>query len=154
MRLYVTENIPWQDDVMKKLSRDPAVSGYFRELIHSLRNIYEKIAFAVNGLDQIATAYNLVYDTNITVNWNNGGIQKVTLAGNPTISFSNWKAGRIGRLILIQDATGSRTVTWNETIKWKGGSAPTLTTTANKADIITFICDKDKTIYGMADLNF
>jgi len=37
-----------------------------------------------------------------------------------------------------QDATGSRTVTWFSGITWAGGSAPTLTTTANKTDSFGF----------------
>lgn len=37
---------------------------------------------------------------------------------------------------LIQDGTGSRTVTWFPTINWAGGSAPTLTTTESRADVI------------------
>lgn len=43
-------------------------------------------------------------------------------------------------LDLIQDGTGSRTVTWFTTIKWAGGSAPTLTTTANKIDTVGILC--------------
>ena len=43
-------------------------------------------------------------------------------------------------LRLLQDGTGSRTVTWFSTIKWAGGSAPTLTTTASKADVFGFLC--------------
>lgn len=44
-------------------------------------------------------------------------------------------------LKLIQDATGSRTATWPATVKWAGGTAPTLTTTANAEDLITFYYD-------------
>ena len=41
-------------------------------------------------------------------------------------------------LVLIQDGTGSRTVTWPATVKWPAGIAPTLTTDANGIDIVTF----------------
>tara|TARA_Y100001938_G_C8082526_1_gene430006 strand:+ start:1449 stop:2000 length:552 start_codon:yes stop_codon:yes gene_type:complete len=63
-------------------------------------------------------------------------------------------------LNLRQDGTGSRTVAiWGAVdgsqIKWQGGSAPTLTTTANKHDIIAFFYDEsNKTFYGQASLNF
>ena len=43
-------------------------------------------------------------------------------------------------LRILQDGTGSRTVTWFSTIKWAGGTAPTLTTTADKADVLGFLC--------------
>ena len=68
-------------------------------------------------------------------------------------------------LLLKQDGTGSRTVTnWktfdqvagNEsTVKWAGGSAPTLTTTASKTDILSFYWDNANHVaYGVATLNF
>lgn len=43
-------------------------------------------------------------------------------------------------LRLQQDATGSRVPTFFTTIKWAGGSAPTLTTTPSKADMFGFLC--------------
>jgi len=44
-------------------------------------------------------------------------------------------------LRLKQDTNGSRTVNWFSTIYWaEGGSAPTLTTTASKADLFGFLC--------------
>tara|TARA_R100001594_G_scaffold150196_1_gene210477 strand:+ start:175 stop:948 length:774 start_codon:yes stop_codon:yes gene_type:complete len=68
-------------------------------------------------------------------------------------------------LLLTQDSVGSRTITnWktydqaagNEsTVKWAGGTAPTLTTTANKTDILSFYWDNDNhKAYGVASLNF
>lgn len=61
-------------------------------------------------------------------------------AGNITIALSNATAGQYFQVELTQDATGSRTVSWFSTIRWAGGSAPTLTTTANKRDVFGFIC--------------
>ena len=68
-------------------------------------------------------------------------------------------------LLVTQDGTGSRTITnWktfdqaggNEsTVKFAGGSNPTLTTTADKTDIISFYWDNDNhRAYGVASLNF
>ena len=43
-------------------------------------------------------------------------------------------------LILTQDGTGSRAVTWPASVDWAGGTAPTLTTTATTGvDILTFM---------------
>ncbi len=39
-------------------------------------------------------------------------------------------------ITLKQDAVGSRTVTWGANYIWAGGTAPTLTTTPNKNDVI------------------
>jgi len=63
----------------------------------------------------------------------------VTLGGGRTLALSNVQIGDKFLIRLQQDATGSRTVTWFDHISWAGGSAPTLTTTANKADLFGFL---------------
>lgn len=60
-------------------------------------------------------------------------------AGNITIALSNDTNNQIFLVAITQDSGGSRTVTWFTTIKWAGGSAPTLTTTASKRDVLGFI---------------
>jgi hypothetical protein len=65
----------------------------------------------------------------------------VTLTGNATgLTFANpASSGSQIELHLVQDATGSRTLAGpNASIKWAGGVAPTLSTTANRRDIFTF----------------
>lgn len=84
--------------------------------------------------------YSLTYADPLAIDWSNGSTQYTTLTGSPTLSTpSNPVNGQVYRLRLIQDATGSRTVTWWAGIIWAGGSAPTLTTTASKQDIITLL---------------
>lgn len=61
-------------------------------------------------------------------------------AGNITIALSNAVVGQIFTIDITQDGVGTRTVTWFSTIRWAGGSAPTLTTTASKRDSFIFIC--------------
>jgi hypothetical protein len=73
-----------------------------------------------------------------TINWAAGEIHKSTLTANTTFTFSNPIAGRTYQLNVIQDATGSRLVTWPGPVVWTGGSAPTLTTTPAKTDICFF----------------
>jgi hypothetical protein len=77
----------------------------------------------------------------ITFNLGSGAStkQRVVLGGNRILALSNVRSGQVFMLRLEQDATGSRTVTWFDTIRWAGGSAPTLTTTASKADLFGFI---------------
>ena len=66
-------------------------------------------------------------------------IHKITMpAGNITIALSNEDTGQIFFVEITQDSGGSRTVTWFSTIRWAGGSAPTLTTTGNKRDVFAF----------------
>lgn len=76
----------------------------------------------------------------VTFDMSDGNYQKVTLGGNRTLALSNVKTGQVFMLNLIQDGTGSRTVTWFSGISWSGGSSPTLTTTASKQDVFGFIC--------------
>lgn len=59
-------------------------------------------------------------------------------AGNITLAVSGQRSGQCFIVRILQDSSGSRTVTWFSTIKWAGGSPPTLTTTANKADTFGF----------------
>lgn len=73
------------------------------------------------------------------VDLSKGNIVHITMpAGNITISLSNGTAGQCFIIRILQDSTGSRTVSWFTTIRWAGGSAPTLTTGANKVDTVGF----------------
>lgn len=106
---------------------------------------------SVSGQYQSAQ-YALTDGGTIALDWNNGLVQAVTLGGNRTFTFSNPIAPGRYLIVLKQDATGSRTITW-PTVKWRGGTAPTLTTTANKYDLITLIYDGTN-YYGDASLNY
>ena len=77
----------------------------------------------------------------ITPDWNDGNTQTVELtSASTTIADpSNIKVGATYMLILKQDGTGSRTVSFGSKYKFSGGTAPTLTTGANKADVITLV---------------
>ena len=77
----------------------------------------------------------------------NGNTQTWTLDNNATFALpadSGLQAGTALTLILTQDGTGSRTGAFQvnsatTNVKWAGGTAPTLTTTASRADIICFV---------------
>jgi len=76
-----------------------------------------------------------------TVTWNASTQQvcKLTLGGNRTLSApTNGVTGQFISIAVIQDGTGSRTLTWNSVYEFTGDTAPTLTTTINKADVFVF----------------
>ena len=83
-----------------------------------------------------------------TISLTDGNVHNVTLTANCTFTFAAPPAsGTSGSftLFLNQDGTGSRTATWpagNGTstpkVIWAGGTAPTLTTTASRTDILVF----------------
>ena len=70
-----------------------------------------------------------------------GNVQTFTMTGNCTFTMpsgAGLQTGTSVTLILTQDGTGSRTGAFTS-VKWAGGSAPTLTTTATTGiDILTF----------------
>ena len=76
-----------------------------------------------------------------TVTWDSLSqpVAKVTLAGNRTLGLpADSQTGAFISILLIQDGTGSRTVTFNAAYEFTGDVAPTLTTTANKGDLFVF----------------
>jgi hypothetical protein len=78
-----------------------------------------------------------------TISWNtaNSIYARVTLGGNRTIAApTNLTPGPLA-LIITQDATGSRTVTWNSVFRWAANVAPDLSTAANSTDFISMITD-------------
>ena len=63
----------------------------------------------------------------------------VTLAGNRALANpTNLVAGQSGVIIINQDGTGSRTLSYGTYYKFTGGTAPTLTTTASAQDVIAY----------------
>ncbi len=70
-----------------------------------------------------------------------GSILNLTLTGNCTFTFPAAASGGQFTLLLAQDATGARTVTWPTSVRWPGGTAPTITATAARTDVISFISD-------------
>lgn len=88
----------------------------------------------------VETPYTANSSTAITLALTNGTVQIITLTGNATITMPSAVSGKSFIMFLKQDATGSRTVTWS-TVKWSGGTAPTITSTASKQDIYSFFSD-------------
>jgi len=81
--------------------------------------------------------------TAYTISLADGSFQVLTLTGSATITMPTATAGRSFILLLKQDGTGSRTVTWS-TVKWPGGTNPTITATASRQDIYSFFADGTK----------
>ncbi|CAB5194753.1 Phage tail repeat like [uncultured Caudovirales phage] len=83
-----------------------------------------------------------------SVTWNCNFLQTatLTLGGTTTLTASGHVAGGTYVLILKQDATGNRAVTWSG-FKWASGTAPVISTSANAVDILTFVSD-GTSLYG------
>jgi hypothetical protein len=99
-----------------------------------------------NNLTTVSGAVAYVEDTltdGATITWNviDSPVAKVTLAGNRTLSAPSGTtpiAGQFVSLLIIQDGTGGRTITWNAAYEFAADTAPTLTATASLGDLFTF----------------
>jgi hypothetical protein len=78
--------------------------------------------------------------TSQTIALTSGTVQTATLTGNCTFTMPTATAGKSFILLLKQDGTGSRTATFTG-VKFNAAGAPTITATANKMDILTFVAD-------------
>ena len=102
----------------------------------------------------VADIVSLTDGTNISVDFNSGQNFAVQLAGNRTIDNpTNCVPGQTGSIFVIQDGTGSRTLSFGSNYKFPGGTAPTLSTGASAADRIDYITFTSTNIHAVATLN-
>ena len=72
----------------------------------------------------------------------------VTLGGNRALANpSNMVVGQTGSIFIVQDGTGSRTLSYGTSYDFAGGTAPTLTTTASAVDRIDYIVRTSTSIH-------
>ena len=96
-------------------------------------------AYAKFTAAAIAPEATLTDASTVTINALTQSVSKVTLGGNRTIGLaSGGVSGAFISILVIQDGTGSRTVSWNAAYEFAADTAPTLTTTANKGDLFVF----------------
>lgn len=108
-----------------------------------------------SGIVVSSKYYSAQYTTSGIIVWSNGNCQTMTLGNalNP-LTFSGGSAGDRLLLQLTQPASGSvGTVTWPASVKWAGGTAPTLTTTSSYVDVFTFYYNGSKYLGGLS-LNY
>lgn len=69
--------------------------------------------------------------------------------------FSNPDAGAKYTFVLEQTGAGSFTVTWPSNVKWRGGTAPTLTAASGSIDVVSMLYrDRDSTFLADYGLDF
>ena len=76
-----------------------------------------------------------------TVAWalKNGVDYKLTTGGNRTMAAPTGGVnGSTYVLVIVQDATGNRVLTWDDAYKWGDAGAPTLSTRARAEDVLVF----------------
>jgi hypothetical protein len=86
----------------------------------------------------------------IALDFNDNNFFTVTLGGNRTLGNpSNEVAGQSGSIFIVQDATGSRTLAYSSDWDFPGGTAPTLTTTANAVDRLDYLVRSSGSIHAV-----
>ena len=117
----------------------------------SARSTLNAVARINGGVETFAT--NSTATGSVTVDLANGNLHALTLTGNVTsLTLSGTTASRLCSLTLVitQDSTGGRSITWPASVKWlPSGSAPTFTTTASTVSIVEmFTIDNGTTWYA------
>lgn len=91
----------------------------------------------------------------ITPDFANTNNFTVTLGGNRTLTNpTNLVAGQSGSIFVVQDGTGSRTLSWGSYWDFVDGTAPTLTTTAAAVDRVDYVVRSNTSIHTVATLNY
>ena len=109
-------------------------------------NNVKKFESTVRGVEISGNATNplssLSDGSTITVDFGASCNFTVTLGGNRTFGDPDNTAssvGSSGSIFIVQDGTGSRTASFHSDYKFAGGTAPTLSTTANAVDRLDYI---------------
>jgi hypothetical protein len=74
----------------------------------------------------------------LTIDCDDSNVFTTTLSENiSSLVLNNAGAGQTINLLITQDGTGSRTMSWPASFKWPGGAAPSLSTGAGEVDLLT-----------------
>ena len=150
-----------------KINEDVVVTSTATELNYSdLATLGTTAASKVftadaNNLTKVSGAVLNIEDTltdGSTIAWNviNSPVAKVQLGGNRTLSAPSGTtpaSGQFVSLLIIQDGTGSRSLTFNAVYEFTGDVAPVLTTTASKGDLFVFRYNGSKWLEVGRNLN-
>ena len=106
-------------------------------------------AGAVAEIDTLTSASTVTPDFAASCNFTLTLGHNVTLA-NP----SNLTAGQSGSIFLVQDGTGSRTITFGNQYDFAGGTAPTLSTAASSVDRLDYFVRTASSIHCVVTLAY
>jgi hypothetical protein len=112
-------------------------SVYLGNTTTSLGNLTLTNVTATNYTESVVTIGNT--GTSQTLSLTNGTVLTATLTGNCTFTMPTATAGK-SFVLLLSTGAGSFTGTFTG-VKWNTTGAPTITATASKLDILTFLAD-------------
>jgi hypothetical protein len=115
-------------------------------------------ATSIAGLASVTSGVvALSYSAALSINAALGNHFRVTLTGNAAVNApTNPTDGQKVTIEVIQDATGSRTLTWDPAFDFGSSATPVLTTTGSKRDLIGFVYSGSlsKWLYAGSALGF
>jgi hypothetical protein len=123
-------------------------------------SVTERMRISQNGVvtiknGAVAEIGTLVDGATITPDLSTNCNFTVTLGGNRTLANpTNITAGQSGSIFIVQDATGSRVLSWGSYWDFSGGTAPTLTTTANAIDRVDYVVRSATSIQAVFTANY
>ena len=119
-----------------------AGNGVFTHNTHTFRNAQRARIESVT-----------VGAANVALDFANAQMFSITLGTNSNLNRpSNLTAGQSGTIFVVQDGTGSRTLSYSSVFDFVGGTAPTLTTTASAVDRIDYVVRSTSSIHAVASL--
>ena len=88
----------------------------------------------------IADIVSLTDEANVSISFQKGQNFSLTLAGNRALSNpTSCVPGQVGSIFMVQDVTGSRTLSYGTNWEFPAASAPTLSTSAAAVDRLDYI---------------
>ena len=103
----------------------------------------------------VAEIATLTSATTVTPDFATSANFTLTLGHNVTLANpSNLTPGQSGSIFLVQDGTGSRTITFGSQYDFAGGTAPTLSTAASSVDRLDYIVRTSSSIHCVVTLAY
>jgi hypothetical protein len=124
-----------------------AASAVFTGIVSGTSAVFNAVV-SVSGFSAVFAVspwISLTDAASVAVNFKTGQNFVVQLGGNRTLeNGTNLSLGQSGSIFIVQDGTGSRTLSYGASWKFPGGTAPTLTTTSAAIDRLDYV------IYGVS----
>ena len=120
----------------------------------------ERVRVASNGVftakaGAVAEIGTLTSATTVTPDFATNANFTLTLGHNVTLANpSNLTPDQSGSIFLVQDGTGSRTITFGSQYDFAGGTAPTLSTAASSVDRLDYIVRTSSSIHCVVTLAY
>jgi hypothetical protein len=91
----------------------------------------------------------------VTIDFTASNHHAVNLNQNSTLTHTGTSdtIGQSGSIFLTQDGTGSRTLSFNSAYKFAGGTAPSLSTSANATDRLDYVVKASNVIHAVVSLD-